>query len=601
MNILIIGGGISGISAAKVALTEDHNVTILESEPQPGGLMARIANCRVGFKSFFDEIEDKSRLTVIANAKIAAATRKENGFLVSLEDGQELTADKVIIAAGLSPYDPVAFTGKRVLRSLEYDAIIDQRNGELPLDFNKIAFVMCVGSRSEEYPLCSSVCCSYTLREIKWTLQRSNPEITVFYNDLRFFGQEFLLEKVYRNAGVRFIRANSRYFDEDEEGVTMRYFSEGELKEERFNYVVLAVALRPNPLIASLSRLFGFSLNEYGFIKENEPLTTDVEGIYVSGGALEPMNIKDSILTGFGAAVLAIRNGDFPSEIMRRHDRLYKEPEPEVKELVDENWGKYLFHLSTEEAGSRVFYEYISSRFIATARRLAQDGKTVYVVTRNLVTPSYEELEYEKARRDGVIFLHLEEGEQIAFDGGLAVIKGPKRELDIPVDKVIFFDDYLDLFQGREFLSIHRSEPQLRWSPTKWGRKKYHVGFIRHPRAQRWEPREILGALGEMLLDMEQDRVLPEVNEERCSGCGSCKNACPQHAIEVEFRDAPATIFGPLAASVRPVAQVDTDACASCGLCASTCPSHAMGFDEEIALPSAASHTPPGCDAILEG
>ena len=292
MNILIIGGGISGISAAKVALREDHNVTILESEPQPGGLMARIANCRIGFKSFFDEIQGAPRLSVISNASIAAAAREESGFSVRLEDGQDLTADRIIIAAGLTPYDPVQFTGKRVLRSLEYDAIIDQRNGELPPDFDKIAFVMCVGSRCEEYPLCSSVCCSYTLREIKWTLQRSNPEITVFYNDLRFFGQEFHLETFYRNAGVRFIRTNSRYFEEDEEGVTLRYFSEGGLKEERFNYVVLAVALRPNPLIASLSRLFGFTLNEYGFVRRASllrPMRKDL----VSGWALEPMNIKD--------------------------------------------------------------------------------------------------------------------------------------------------------------------------------------------------------------------------------------------------------------------------------------------------------------------
>jgi NAD-dependent dihydropyrimidine dehydrogenase PreA subunit len=184
----------------------------------------------------------------------------------------------------------------------------------------------------------------------------------------------------------------------------------------------------------------------------------------------------------------------------------------------------------------------------------------------------------------------------MAFEQGLAHVEGFRRGLKIPVDSVVAFDDYVGMFKNREFLSIHRSEPQLRWSPTKWGRKKYHVGFIRHPRAPRWEPREILGALGEMLLDLEQDRVLPEVNEERCSGCGSCKNACPQHAIEVQFQEAPAAIFGPLAASLRPVAQVDTDACASCGLCASTCPSHAMGFEEE---PASTVGSPSfGCDTL---
>ena len=349
MKILVIGGGISGISAAKVALGEKHDVTILESTPEPGGLMARIANCRVGFKTFFDEIRDNERLTVIRDAKIAKVDKADKTFTVTLEDGRSLTVDKVIIATGLIPYDPEEYKGKRVLTSLEYDSVIDQRQGELPADFNKIGFFLCVGSRSKDYPLCSSVCCSYTLREVKWTLQRAKPEITVFYNDLRFFGQEFYMEKAYRDSGVRFIRANSRYFEEDEEGVTVRYYVGGQLKEERFNYVVLAIGLRPNPQLAELSKLFGFSLNEYGFVNEKAPLQTDADGVYVSGGALEPMNIKDSILTGFGAGLLAVKGPEILTRAEKQDERLYREEEPEFA-LSDGNLTTYLFYLGTENA-----------------------------------------------------------------------------------------------------------------------------------------------------------------------------------------------------------------------------------------------------------
>ena len=157
----------------------------------------------------------------------------------------------------------------RILASLDYDHLIDQRNDSLPEDLRKVAFILCVGSRCLEYPLCSAMCCSYTLREIKWTFQRGiTPQITVFYNDLRFFGQEFYMEKLYRDLGVSFTRANSRYLEEDDEGVTMRYFNGGRLNEERFDYVVLAGGLRPSPTLSELSLLFGFSLNEWGFVKE---------------------------------------------------------------------------------------------------------------------------------------------------------------------------------------------------------------------------------------------------------------------------------------------------------------------------------------------
>lgn len=579
MNILVIGGGISGISAAKVALKEDNHVTIIESDKELGGTMARIANCRVGFKTFFDEIRDNPRLTVISDSTITTVNKRNTGFDITLGDGRSLNIDKVIIAAGLTPYDPVEFKGKRILTSLEYDALIDQRNGDLPSDFRKIAFALCVGSRSKEYPLCSSVCCSYTLREVKWTLQRAKPELTVFYNDLRFFGQEFYLEKLYRDAGVHFIRANSRYFEEDKTNVIMRYYTGGELKEERFNYVVLAIALRPNPSLKLLSELFGFSLNEYGFVKEKEPLTTDAEGVYVSGGALEPMNIKDSILTGFGAGMLALRGPNFPAEVVRSHEKLYKEEWPEIT-MPDGDFRSCLFDLGTSNAGERIFYEFMSARFVALAREMKKTGKTVYVVTQNMVTPSYGELLYEEVRREGVIFIHLEEGEAIAFEGGKARVTGLKKVLTLDVEKIIRFDDYIDLFKDREFLSLYRSEPQLRWSPTKWGRKRYHVGFIRHPREERWEPREILGALGEMLLDAEEERVLPEVNEERCSGCGSCKDACPHSAIEMVIKEKPLSIFGPQTTSGVPIAHVKEDTCVGCGLCASTCPSDVISLPE---------------------
>jgi heterodisulfide reductase subunit A-like polyferredoxin len=242
--------------------------------------MARIANCRVGFKPFLDEIRDDPRLTVTSGQGIAGVEKKDGRFTVGLSGGGIVEADRVVVATGLTPYDPVEYRSKRVLTSLDYDALIDQRMPELPADFNKVAFIPCVGSRSEEYPLCSSVCCSYTLREIKWTLARAKPEITVFYNDLRLFGQEFFMERILREGGVRFVRANSRSFEEEDGGVRLRWFAHGKIMEESFNCVVLAIGLRPNPALAGLSRLFGFSLNRWGFVAEHGALATDVEGVY---------------------------------------------------------------------------------------------------------------------------------------------------------------------------------------------------------------------------------------------------------------------------------------------------------------------------------
>lgn len=574
MNILVIGGGISGISAAKVALKEGHSVTVVEGADAPGGLMARIANCRIGFKTFFDEVRGHARLTVVTAEKIAGATRRGRGYSVTTDKGRVIDADKVIVATGLSPYTAPEARGGRVLTSLEYDALIDQKKGDLPPDFDRVAFVLCVGSRCRDYPLCSSVCCSYTIREIKWTLQRANPGITVFYNDLRLFGQEFYLERIFRDGGVDFVRANSRYFDEDETGVDVRYFADGKLKEERFNYVVLTMALRPNPDLRELSAFFGFSLNEHGFAKETSPLMTDAPDVFAAGGALEPMNVKDSILTGFGAGLLAAQDG--PPVPGAHRDWIITEQEPEIA-LPEGDFGSCLFYVGTENPGSAMFFEFVSARFLEMARELALAGKRVYVVTRNMVCPSYGELDYEEARRLGVVFVHLEEGESIAFTGDGVFIDGPARALALDAERIVRFDDFEALFKGREILSVFRSEPQLRWNPTRWGRKRYHVGFLRQPRDRRWEPRERLAALAEMVLDREEERVYPEVDEERCSGCGSCKEACPHGAIAIEMAEKEMAVFGPQAA-MAPIAHVKEDVCVGCGLCASTCPSDVISY-----------------------
>ena len=43
--------------------------------------MARIANCRVGFKAFHDEISGHPGLTVISGARIVSAQRRNGGFV----------------------------------------------------------------------------------------------------------------------------------------------------------------------------------------------------------------------------------------------------------------------------------------------------------------------------------------------------------------------------------------------------------------------------------------------------------------------------------------------------------------------------------------
>ncbi len=55
----------------------------------------------------------------------------------------------------------------------------------------RIGFIQCVGSRSQEHPYCSQVCCAYTLRLARLLKHRwPEAEITSFYIDLQETGRQ---------------------------------------------------------------------------------------------------------------------------------------------------------------------------------------------------------------------------------------------------------------------------------------------------------------------------------------------------------------------------------------------------------------------------
>ena len=99
------------------------------------------------------------------------------------------------------------------------------------------------------------------------------------------------------------------------------------------------------------------------------------------------MNIKDSILTGFGAGYIAVKGPEALATTAGRDERLYREDEPEFA-LTGGDSATCLFYLGADSPYNGIFYEFVSSKFIEAARDLRMAGKSVYVLTRNMVAPS---------------------------------------------------------------------------------------------------------------------------------------------------------------------------------------------------------------------
>jgi len=61
-----------------------------------------------------------------------------------------------------------------------------------------------------------------------------------------------------------------------------------------------------------LAKALGLELDNYGFFKEKDPimhpLETNVEGIYLCGGATSPIDISESVIQASAAALRAVSN-----------------------------------------------------------------------------------------------------------------------------------------------------------------------------------------------------------------------------------------------------------------------------------------------------
>jgi heterodisulfide reductase subunit A len=144
-------------------------------------------------------------------------------------------------------------------------------------------------------------------------------DITIYYMDIRTFGKGY--EQFYQNAqamGVEFVRGKVAAIREDEEMnpvVKVELTEEGRIVERTHDLVVLSLGMLP---AAESNRILGLPLGIDNFVaipsSNASPCATARPGIFVTGVAMGPMDIVDSIITASAAAATA-------SSYIREHQK----------------------------------------------------------------------------------------------------------------------------------------------------------------------------------------------------------------------------------------------------------------------------------------
>ncbi len=205
----------------------------------------------------------------------------------------------------------------------------------------KIAWIQCVGSRDStcgnEY--CSSICCMASTKQAM-IAQDHTPglEATIFYMDIRAHGKDFdqYYERAKNQNHVRYVKSMpSRVVQmPGTMNPRVRFVDEmGQLNEEEFDLVVLAVGLEASRSAIDSAKKLGIALNDYGFCatQRTSPLSTSRPGVFVGGAFQEPKDIPETVMQASGAASMAM-------ELLAsaRNTRTVKKKYPDEHDVTDE-------------------------------------------------------------------------------------------------------------------------------------------------------------------------------------------------------------------------------------------------------------------------
>jgi heterodisulfide reductase subunit A len=315
---MVIGGGVSGMSAALALANMGYEVDLVEKRERLGGLLNDlnvILPSNEPPSTLVDNIvgrlENHPKVTVHTES-IVTKTEGYVGNYVATIKGKEteskVKCGAVIVAIGAQPFRPEGlynYDGQKVLTHIE----LESRLKHGTVDAKNIAIIQCVGSRCKERTYCSRICCMTAVKNAI-LIKESAPEtkITIFYRDMQMYGVEN--EELFRKSkklGVRYIT-----FDQnrppvfDGANVAVYHLRMGREMVTPVDMLVLSTPLVAQDDAPDISSMLKVPINENGFFLEGhvklKPLDFATDGVYLCGNARFPSTIREAISQGLGTA-----------------------------------------------------------------------------------------------------------------------------------------------------------------------------------------------------------------------------------------------------------------------------------------------------------
>jgi len=363
-DLLVIGGGIAGMTAATSAAATGYKVTLVEKEDRLGGWAARYHKVfpkhppyssleDSGWKELADKVESDPNVTVYKSTTVKKTSGQPGQFSVTLEhrgETLEVRAGSIVLASGWKPYDAGKLThlgygsSPDIITNIQMEEMVANGGVKRPSNggpVESVAFIQCAGSRDQDHlPYCSGVCCRVSLKQVMYMREQyPDAKVYVIYKDIRSPAQ---YERFYTT-----VQAEENVFFTKGEVVGVKNGNGGNISVEvqdtllgkdieiKADLVVLATGMVPTTRVEDVPEAGESSgqpaegkaeecniLNlayrqgpelptlKYGFPDSHFicfPYETRRTGIYAAGAVRAPMDLAACITDATGAALKSIQ------------------------------------------------------------------------------------------------------------------------------------------------------------------------------------------------------------------------------------------------------------------------------------------------------
>ena len=341
-GVLVVGGGVAGLSAALSLADQGLAVTLVEKTERLGGnaLDAHYTLKGSEVAPLIDRLVTRTdgheQINVLRRAELTSLKGTWGRFESVIgtpgpeprtrEDGEASGAGAPPCGVTVEHGAVVFATGGREAQPEEYlygqnDHVVTQRQFERMLAQGErdtpacVVMIQCVGSRDENRPYCSRVCCTQAVKNaLKLKDIKPEAQVYVLYRDMRTYGFYETYYQAARDKGVVFVR----YAPEAKPTVSsrngaldVRFLDElvGEMITVDADLLVLSTGIATNVDNAALAQAAGLDLNADGFFAEANPKSAPLDAVdrgkYICGLGHSPQHIGEAICQGRAAGARA--------------------------------------------------------------------------------------------------------------------------------------------------------------------------------------------------------------------------------------------------------------------------------------------------------